>query len=455
MRELAVKIVQTLKDAGYQAVFAGGCVRDQLLGIEPNDYDIATSATPDVVESLFPDTIPLGKAFGVIVVLMEGIEFEIATFRNDGNYTDGRRPDEVKFASMQEDAYRRDLTINGMFYDPVEDKIYDFVEGQEDLKKRSIRLIGNAQDRINEDKLRMLRVLRFAIRFDFSIHLSTYVTVSGMSAEITQVSAERISDEFLKILRTRKYRKALGLLFEAKFLERFLPEVAALRGVEQPKDYHPEGDVYEHTIKALEALPNDASDELVMATLLHDIGKPPTQTFEDRIRFNEHDSVGARLAQARLKKMKFSTEFIDHVVAMIANHMKFQHVKKMRMSTLKRFMRLPKFEEHLALHKADCISSHGHTDNYEFVLAKTNEFVPEQIRPTPLATGHDLIQMGLKPGPIFKRWLDEVEDKQLEGEITTREEALALLKKKFDIMAQKFNDGVAKEIGHSYENSHP
>jgi len=455
MRNSAVKIVKTLQDAGYQAVFAGGCVRDQLLGTAPHDYDIATSATPDMVEKMFEKTIPVGKAFGVVTVLLNDFAFEVATFRNDGNYTDGRHPDQVRFASMQEDAYRRDITINGMFYDPIEDKIYDYVDGQKDLAKHSIRFIGHPLDRIKEDKLRMLRVIRFALRFDFSIEMDSYLHIETMAKHITDVSIERISDEFLKILRTRKYRKALGLLVHTKMLHQFLPDVVRLMGVEQPVDYHPEGDCWEHTIKALEALPNDASDELTMATLLHDIGKPPTQTLEDRIRFNEHDRVGAKMADKRLRAMKFSTEFVDHVVCLVANHMKFQHVQKMRLSTLKKFIRIPKFEEHLALHKADCLSSHGSVENYDFVVAKMNSFEPEQLRPAPLVTGHDLIAMGLKPGPMFKDWLEEVENKQLENTISTREEALALVQRKYDFLTQKFNADVAKEVGHNYENSHP
>jgi poly(A) polymerase len=426
MESLALEIIKKLQAAGHQAVFAGGCVRDRILGITPNDFDIASSATPDVIESLFEKTIPVGKAFGVIIVVLDEHEFEVATFRSDGDSSDGRHPDSVTFSTIEEDAKRRDLSINGLFYDPVIG-IIDFVGGQKDLDAHIIRLIGNPDDRIKEDRLRMLRVVRFACRFNFTIDPATFEAVKKHASEISLVSQERIAEELLKILRTRNFKRAMDLLFETGLID-ILPEIKVMKGCEQPVDYHPEGDVLTHTIKALENTPENASDELLMGTLLHDVGKPPTQTFEDRIRFNRHELKGKDLATEILKRLKFSNEFSERVVSLVEHHMRFMCVKEMRIAKLKRFMGFPHFDEHLALHRADCLSSHEDLENYYFCVEKLNAYEPEEIKPPRIITGYDLINFGLKPGPIFSIIIEAVEDQQLEGTIMTREAALEYVK---------------------------
>lgn len=433
MKENALKIIHKLQNAGFQSVYAGGFVRDMLMCNEINDIDIATDAKPEQVEALFKHTIPVGKAFGVIIVMIDDDQFEVATFRNDGKYSDGRRPDSVVFSSMEEDAKRRDLTINGMFFDPVSDRVFDFVGGQNDIKEKIIRFIGNADDRINDDKLRILRAIRFSIKFGFKMDIETKDAIVRNTKEILTVSQERIFDEIIKILRIRKPKEALEMLSNLGILKFILPEVEAMKGVEQPIDFHPEGDTFCHTIKALSVLPSNTSDELLMGTLLHDIGKPPTQTFEDRIRFNNHDKVGAKMTLELLRRLKCPNEFIDHVVSLVENHMEFRHVKELRESKLKRFMRLPKFEEHMALHTADCLSSHGSLDNIEFLNKKLAEIEPEEIRPIRLVTGNDLINFGFIPGQIFRTILTEIEDMQLEGQINNRDQALKFIQEKWKV----------------------
>lgn len=433
MKKQALQIIKRLREHGYQALYAGGYVRDMLLKRESSDIDIATDAKPDVVESLFEKTLAVGKAFGVIVVVIDGHEIEVATFRADGDYSDGRRPNSISFCSMEEDAKRRDLTINGMFYDPIEDKIYDSVQGMEDLQAGIIRLIGNPEERIAEDKLRMLRVIRFAARFDFKIDFRTMQAVRDHAEEITQVSIERIADEIIKILRAGNFRKSLNWLKLCGLLDKILPEISALRGVDQPPQYHPEGDVFEHTVIALENLPKDASDEVRMGVLFHDSGKPSTMTIEDRIRFNGHDLKGKYITEEALKRLKFSNAFIERVSALVENHMKFMHAPNMRTSRLKRFLALPYFEEHLTVHYADCMASHKGLENYEFILSKLNTFKPEEIRPPKILSGKELLSMGFKPGPLFKTILTEVEDRQLEGSITNTEEALSYVRETYSV----------------------
>lgn len=438
MNNKSLYIVQTLVEQGFKAVYCGGCVRDYLLGLEPNDIDIATNARPNEVEKLFPRTVAVGKAFGVIVVLIDDKEFEVATFRSDGEYSDGRRPDSVTFSSLEEDARRRDLTINGMFYDPLKNKIIDVVGGQTDLENKIIRLIGNPFDRLKEDKLRLMRVVRFASRFNFEIEPSTYSAVCDYSASINQVSVERIADEMTKILKVPNKRRALELLFDTKLIHHIIPEFVAMKGCEQPPQFHPEGCVFQHTIKALELLPKDSSDSLLWGTFLHDIGKPPTQTFEDRIRFSGHDLKGFYITEEILRRFKFSTDFIVHVSSLVRNHMKFSYAKKMRLSKLKRFMNLYKFNEHLELHKADCNSSHGGLENYDFLQEKLKDFeaIPEQVllnKLPKLINGYDLIKLGYKKGPYFKVILIGIEDQQLENKIFTREQALEYINLKYPI----------------------
>jgi poly(A) polymerase len=432
MKSQALYIVNKLREAGHQAVFAGGCVRDLLLGIEASDIDIATSALPDQVEALFEKTIAVGRSFGVLVVVLDGIELEVATFRRDSQESDGRHPDSVSFSSMEEDALRRDLTINGMFYDPLTNEIIDFVGGQEDLKRGVVRFIGDPDQRIEEDKLRLMRAIRFASRFEFKIDPESWEAIKRHVQEIKVVSEERIADELLKILRTRNVGLAMDLLFESKLIDVILPEVAAMKGVEQPIDYHPEGCVFTHTLMATEMLPENASDELLMATLLHDVGKPVTQVFADRIRFNTHELKGKDIARDILKRLKFSNDFIDRVCCLVGNHMKTACVKKMRISRLKRYMAMPYFEEHIELHRVDCLSSHGNLDNVIFLEEKMKTFNMDEIRSVVgtspskrILTGDDLIQLGYRPGPEFRRILTDVEDRQLEGTLIDKDQAIS------------------------------
>lgn len=425
--EIAKRIVIDLQLAGFTAVFAGGCVRDRLLGVEPKDYDIATNATPDDIEYIFDKTIPVGKSFGVIVVVRDGIEFEVATFRGDGEYSDGRRPDDVTFYTedgidgMKADAARRDLTINGMFYDPVEDKLYDFVGGRTDLEEMRIRFIGEAHKRIEEDKLRMMRAIRFALRLDFGLDTTASNAIRENAHLINQVSNERIKDELCKMFSINA-RDAIVWMGNLNILPQILPEIHVMKGCEQPAEYHPEGDVFVHTCMALEHLPKDASQELIWATLLHDVGKPPTQTFEDRIRFNGHDQVSVELSEKILKRLKFSNKFIEHVLPLVGNHMRWMALKEMRKSKLKRFLALDNFEDHKALHYADCMASHEDVSNLDFVAGL--HFEPEQIRPERLLTGKDLLEMGFKQGPEMGVIFRAVEEHQLNELINTREEAI-------------------------------
>ena len=426
-----------LQKNGYEAVIAGGAVRDKLIGLPNADFDVATNADPDTIESLFDKTLAVGKSFGVIVVVIDGFEIEVATFRSDSLKSDGRRPDSVTFTTMKEDARRRDLTINGMFHDPIADKFYDFVGGQKDLQDKVVRLIGDPESRIQEDKLRLMRVVRFASRLDFDIAPSTLEAVTTHARDIVTVSPERILDELLKILRSRNFQVSMDLLYQTGLMEYILPEVQAMKGCEQPVDYHPEGDVFTHTVLALDNLPVNSSDELLMAALLHDVGKPPTQVFAtDRIRFNEHDIKGADITREIMKRLKCSNEFSDHVVHLVKNHMKFMHVKDMRTSTLRRFFSIPKFEEHMLLHRSDCLSSHRNMENLIFLEEKmkvydTLEDTPKRELPVRLFTGGDLLAMGFKQGPIFKTILVEVEDLQLEGVITSKEQAIEYVEKKY------------------------
>lgn len=431
MKDQALHIVKKLRDAGYQAVYAGGYVRDMIMGLESADIDIATDALPDAVEKLFEKTVAVGKAFGVIVVILDGIEIEVATFRSDGIYKDGRRPDSVTFTTMEEDAKRRDLTINGMFYDPITGQVIDSVGGKADIINRIIKLIGDPDARIAEDKLRMMRIVRFAARFGFQVDPETLIAVKRHAPEIAQISTERIAEELVKILRGRNFKVAFDLLFETKLIDYILPEIKAMEGCNQPVDYHPEGDCLQHTILALSKTPLDASDELLMGVLLHDVGKPAVMTVEDRIRFNRHELKGKYLAETILKRLRFSNEFTEHVVSLVENHMKFMSVKDMRVSRLKRFMTLPHFEDHMTLHMVDCLSSHGSLENYDFVKDKLGSYEPEEIRPPRILTGNDLIGFGFTPGPFFKTVIEDVEDKQLEGVITSREQALEYVQKTY------------------------
>ncbi len=433
MESLARKIVRTLQQAGHVAYYAGGCVRDELRGVEPKDYDIATDATPQQVRSLFKRTHEVGAHFGVISVLDQGAEFQVATFRADGEYVDGRHPAQVTFTSAEEDARRRDFTINGMFKDPITGKVIDYVGGREDLKRGVLRAIGDASERFHEDRLRLLRAVRFATTLELEIEPSTWQAVRTHAHALGQVSAERIREELLRILQSPHRVRGLDLLESSGLLTMTLPEVAALRGCEQPPQWHPEGDVYVHTRIMLDLLAADAPNETVWAVLLHDIGKPPTYSVDatGRIRFSGHDQVGARMAEKILERLKFSRAFTEAVVEMVAMHMVFKDVRQMRVAKLKRFMARKTFPLELELHRVDCQSSHGELDNLHFLVEKNEEFSREPIIPAPLVNGKDLIARGWQPGPYFGPVLEEVQTLQLEGALTSREDALRWLSARY------------------------
>ena len=432
LRDQAVEIVKVLRKAGFRAHWAGGCVRDLVMGREPQDYDVATDARPEQVMKLFSKTVPVGVNFGVVKVLADAFEFEVATFRSDGRYLDGRHPIEVHYSGDREDALRRDFTINGMFYDPVKKEIIDYVEGQRDIKAGVIRAIGNPRERFEEDKLRLMRAVRFAARFQYTIAPQTYDAIKALAGEIVQISAERIRDELKKMLMGPNPIGSISLLRETALLAAVLPEVEAMAGVEQPKEFHPEGDVLTHTLLLLENF-EKPSFELALAALLHDIGKPPTFSIRDRIRFDGHCEVGARMAEAICRRLRLSNEQTELVVELVRDHLRFKDVQRMRESTLKRFLRRPSFPDHLELHRMDCLASHGDLTNWEFCKKKLLEMGPEEMRPVRLLTGDDLIRMGYSPGPIFSEILTRVEDAQLEGRITTREEAVEWTERQYPL----------------------
>lgn len=413
----------------------GGCVRDIVLGREPADYDISTDARPNQLLELFPRAQLVGVQFGVVLV----DNVEIATFRSDHSYRDGRHPSEVTFETdPRQDVLRRDFTINALLLDPdalrrpesAISQVVDYVGGIADLQNHSIHAIGDAEQRFAEDHLRMLRAIRFAARFGFDIEPSTMAAIQKLHREVTRVSAERVRDELVRILTEGGARRGLELLDESGLLGDILPEVAAMKGVAQPPEYHPEGDVWTHTLMMLESLEH-ATPTLALGILLHDVGKPGTFRIAERIRFDGHVELGERIARDILSRLRFSNADTEQVIALIANHMRFSHVHQMRESTLKRMLRLNRFEEHLELHRRDCLASHGNLDNYEFAKAKFEELPPEQLRPPRLLTGHDLIEAGYRPGPDFARMLEAVEDAQLESRIQSKEEAMRLVKDAF------------------------
>jgi putative nucleotidyltransferase with HDIG domain len=435
--DAAAEIVKTLRDAGYLAYFAGGCVRDHLLGRIAADYDVATNARPVAVLSMFPKTFAVGAHFGVVLVVSElagkEVMTEVATFRNDGAYSDGRHPDAVRFSeSAEEDVQRRDFTINGMLLDPVSLEVLDFVGGRTDLDAKLVRAIGDPLRRFEEDKLRMLRAVRFAARFGFSIEPATLAAIQKLAPKIDQVSRERIREELTKMLTEGKASDAFRLLDATGLLVQVLPEISKMQGVAQPPEFHPEGDVWVHTLLLLEKLELGCSPTLAWGTLLHDVGKPPTyREAPDRIRFDGHAEVGTRMAEAILKRLRFSNEECEQIALLVKNHMRFGDVMEMKDSTLKRFFRLPKFEEHLALHRMDCLSSHRLLRLYDYAKERYERMPAEQVRPVLLVTGADLIAEGYAPGPRFKQMLAAAEDAQLEGLIVTREEGLSLVRDRF------------------------
>lgn len=430
-RQTATDFARRLKKAGHVAYFAGGCVRDGLRGKEPKDYDIATSATPAQVTKLFPGSNEVGAHFGVVIAKQHGTTVEIATFRTDGSYKDGRRPDTVTFSTPEEDAQRRDFTINGLFEDPESGEVIDFVGGQADLAAGVLRAIGNPADRFAEDSLRLLRAVRFATTLGFEIEPRTWQAMKDHAAGLQRISPERIRDEFSRIIVLPARRRGLELLVDSGLIEHFMPEVLPLIGCDQPPQWHPEGDVYIHTRIMLEMIGDAAPLELCLAVLLHDIAKPPTRTYDaadDRIRFNGHDSLGATMAEEILRRLKYPNHVIEDVAFMVSRHMQFMNVQQMKISKLKRFMAAPTFPQELELHRVDCASSNGFTDNLEYLIAKGQEFAAEPLIPKPLVTGHDLIKLGLQPSPRFSEILEAVQTEQLEGRLTERETALEWVK---------------------------
>ncbi len=429
-RTAAMALARRLRTAGHEAWFAGGCVRDRLLGHEPKDYDIATSALPGDVMSLFPGSNEVGAHFGVVIAKHGGHHVEIATFRSDGSYRDGRRPESVTFSTLLDDAQRRDFTINGLFENPETGEVVDYVAGLPDLDARIIRAIGDPVARFTEDGLRLLRALRFASTLGFAIEPVTDAALRQCAPLLDRISPERIRDEFSKILTSPRRRAGLEHLVDSDLIRHFIPEVLELIGCEQPPEWHPEGDVYTHTRIMLDMLAPDASLELCLAALLHDIAKPRCRTLDadtGRIRFNGHDAEGALMADAILRRLRYPNSTIAAVVTMVARHMQFMNVQKMRVARLKRFMAEPTFGQEMELHRVDCGSSNGFTDNYEFLRQKAAEFAAEPLIPPPLVSGRDLIRRGLSPGPHFKEILEVIETEQLEGRLIAREQALAYL----------------------------
>ena len=444
MREHAIYVVSELRRCGFQAYLAGGCVRDMLLGLQPTDYDVTTDATPNEVMRIFPETYAVGAQFGVVLVpipkegdgaaLEHRHPIEVATFRSDGVYSDGRHPDQVQYSkSPEEDVQRRDFTINGLLMDPLDgDRVLDFVGGRADLSAGVVRAIGNPKRRFLEDKLRMLRAVRFAARFGYAIDSPTFAAIQKLSPTIDQVSRERVRDELTKMLTEGHARRAFELLDRTGLLKEVLPEIVRMRGVEQPPQFHPEGDVWIHTMMLLEQLPANCSRTLAWGALLHDVGKPPTfRVAPDRIRFDGHVEVGVRMAHEICARLHFSNDDTEQVEALVANHMRFKDVERMKDSTLKRFLRLSQFDEHMELHRMDCLASHGGLDLYDFVAEKLRTTLPEEIRPEPLMTGRELIELGYAPGPRFKEILAAVEDAQLEGRVQSTEQAVEMVQREF------------------------
>jgi poly(A) polymerase len=427
--KLAQSVASRLRNSAHTAYLVGGCVRDRLLGIQPKDFDIATSATPAEVASYFPNSRLVGAHFGVVLVQESPAQVEVATFRSEGAYSDARRPDDVQFEKDPAlDAQRRDFTINGLMEDPLSGEILDFVSGRADLATQTIRAIGDADKRFEEDHLRMLRAVRFAARLNFQIEPHTKKAIVQQAGFVKTVSADRVRDELVRIFTEGGARYGLQLLDELELLAPLLPEVKAFQGVEQPPEYHPEGDVWTHVLLMLERM-GVATPWLAFGVLSHDVGKPPTFRRADRIRFDGHAEVGAAMAREMLERLRFSNEDVERVTALVANHMKFKDLLQMRTSTLKRFLRMDHFDEHLALHRLDCLASNGRTDSYDFARTRLAELSMEALRPERLISGRDLIAAGFSPGPAFSKALDAVETAQLEGEIGTRAEALELAKR--------------------------
>ncbi len=432
MRKAARRIVEKLRLNGHEAFFAGGWVRDFLLRRKPQDIDIATSARPEEVMRLFPHATQVGAHFGVVSVRMYGRSYEIATFRSEGPYLDGRHPSSVEFTGPRQDALRRDFTINGLFFDPIAGRVIDYVHGAADLRERILRTIGRPEERFREDKLRMLRAVRFSCKLDFRIAPEVIEAIRTSASSILDVSWERIRDEILKILAGPAPGRGLDLLYETGLLGRILPEVEAMRGVMQPEEFHPEGDVYVHTRGALNLL-KKPSPVLALATLLHDVGKPPTYLLKERIRFDGHVEEGERMAAEICRRLRMSNEETARVVDLIHNHLRFMNIEQMRPGRLRRFLQRPDFQDHLELHRVDCLSSHKRLDTFRFAKEKHRELQNEPPPPPRLLSGDDLIAMGYQPGPVFREILEAVEDMQWESPGMTLDEAQDFVRRTFPL----------------------
>jgi poly(A) polymerase len=423
---VATEIVRRLQRAGFSAFWVGGCVRDFLLGRAPQDFDIATSALPEQVEKLFARTIAVGKKFGVVVVLEKQQQFQVATFRAEADYRDGRRPGKVVFADAKADAQRRDFTVNGLFYDPLTQKLHDWVGGEKDLRAGIIRTIGVAAERFAEDHLRLLRAVRFAAQLDFVIEPETFAAVKKLAPKIKRISAERIRDELLKLFSPPHAARGLVLLRESELLQPILPELAAMISCEQSADFHPEGTVFEHVRRMLEKLPPDANELLPWAVLLHDVGKPATAERDVQtgaIHFYGHEKTGAEMAREILNRLRFPKKQIEEIVACVRQHMQFKDVKQMRKATLRRLLLRETFPLELELHKLDCLGSHGGLEHYNFLVAQAEELKKQPAIRPPLLTGRDLIKLGMKSGPALGALLNEIREKQLADELKTPRQA--------------------------------
>jgi poly(A) polymerase len=432
-REAAVEIARRLQRAGFAAFWVGGCVRDFLLGCEPHDYDIATDAKPEQVEKLFRKTIPVGKKFGVVIVVEGQQQFQVATFRAEADYRDGRRPEKVVFASAEADALRRDFTVNGLFYDPATEQIHDWVGGEKDLRAKIIRTIGEPEERFAEDHLRLLRAVRFAARLDFEIEPRTFAAIQSLAPKIKLISAERIRDELLKLFRPPHAARGLVLLRDSGLLEPVLPELAATISCGQSPEYHPEGTVFEHIRLMLEKLPPGADELLPWVVLLHDIAKPVTAERDSTtgaIHFYGHEKIGAELARAILNRLRFPRKQIDEIVACVLHHMQFKDVKQMRKATLRRLLLRETFPLELELHRLDCLGSHGDLEHHDFLVEQAEELEQTPAMRPPLLTGDDLIALGMKPGPALGVLLAEIREMQLADELKTPRQARAWVKKK-------------------------
>lgn len=430
----ARQVVEKLQSAGYEAYFVGGFVRDWLLGIEHYDVDVATSAHPDEVIKLFSTTREVGKSFGVVLVIVDHIAIETATFRHDVSYSDFRRPDEVRYGTIEEDAARRDFTINALFYDPIHNVLKDFHAGALDLRRRILRTVGAPVKRFEEDALRLIRAVRFAVGYNLEIEANTHKAIIRRAPNLARIAAERVGHELLRILTGPNPGRAVRLMSELGLWEYTIPEIEKMKGVEQGERAHPEGDAFEHLVRVMDNLPENPAPALALGALLHDIAKPVTVTRDDnRVHFYNHQHVGANMAREICRRLKYSTELTDAVAELVEHHMVFMHVREMREAKLKRFLSRPDFQELLELHRADSLGSDGNLDAYEFCVEERKllsvEHGPEMKLPL-LASGDDLIEMGMKPGPMFRELLEELQDEQFEGRVKTREQALEFLKRR-------------------------